>query len=79
MKLRLYALKSALPNGVSAGTGFPVGPLPVNEELKVGATVKVDVHALSMVELTPAPVALRQMMLTVFLVWSLGELVWPKR
>jgi hypothetical protein len=29
------------PNGVSAGTVNPVGPLPVREAFRFGATVKV--------------------------------------
>lgn len=52
---------------ISDDLNIPVGPVPVLLELNVGATVRVDVYALSRVELTSAPVALRHMMLTEFL------------
>ena len=35
------------PNGVSAGTGNPVGPDPVRLALRLGATVSTEVKALS--------------------------------
>ena len=41
MKLRLYVLKSTQPNGVSGGTANPVGPLPVKDAFRFGATVRV--------------------------------------
>jgi len=78
MKLRLYVRKFWLPNGVSAGTGFPSGPEPVVLALKSGATVSVLVYALSYVPVVAVPVALCQMMLTVFCEASFGQLVWPK-
>lgn len=43
MRFRLYVLKSVHPNGVPGGTANPVVPLPVNDALRFGATVKVDV------------------------------------
>ena len=61
IKLRLYVLKSIHPKGVSAGTAKPVGPLPVKEALRFGATVKVLVKALS----TPVVAIAAQIMLTV--------------
>jgi hypothetical protein len=41
IKFKLYVLKSTQPNGVSAGTAKPVGPLPVRDAFKFGATVRV--------------------------------------
>ncbi len=41
IKFILYVLKSVHPKGVPAGTANPVGPLPVREALRFGATVKV--------------------------------------
>lgn len=76
MKFRLYVLKSVLPKGVSAGTGNPVGPVPVKLAFRVGATVSVDVYALSNVAI-PAPVALCQMMFTRFFALSFGDAVMP--
>ena len=35
------------PNGVPAGTGYPVGPDPVRLASRFGATVNTDVYALS--------------------------------
>ena len=67
MKFRLYVLKSVQPKGVSAGTGKPVGPLPVKEAFRFGAIVRVLVNALS-----PVPAMAAQMMLTVLSVWFLG-------
>lgn len=61
MKLRLYVLKSVHPNGVPSGTANPVVPAPVKDALRFGATVKVDVYALS-----PVPATCLQMILTVF-------------
>ena len=61
IKFRLYVLKSTHPNGVSAGTANPVGPLPVKEALRFGATVKVLVKALS----RPGTAIAAQIMLTV--------------
>lgn len=78
MKFRLYVLKSLLPKGVPSGIGHPVGPVPVKLAFKVGATVKVDVYALSNVAI-PAPVALCHTMFTVFFILSFGDAVMPSR
>jgi hypothetical protein len=67
MRFRLYVLKSVQPKGVPAGTANPVVPLPVKDAFKVGATVKVDVYALS-----PVPATAAQMMLTVLADWLRG-------
>jgi hypothetical protein len=67
MRFRLYVLKSVQPKGVSAGTANPVVPLPVKDAFKVGATVKVDVYALS-----PVPATAAQMILTVLADWLRG-------
>lgn len=79
MKFKLYALKSKLPKGVSAGTAKPVGPEPVKLALRVGAIVRVDVYALSYDPVEAVPVALCQMMLTRFFVLSFGDAVTPSR
>ena len=63
-KFRLYVLKSTHPNGVPAGTAKPVGPLPVREALRFGATVKVLVKALS----RPVTAIAAQIMFTVLYV-----------
>lgn len=49
------------PRGVPSGTAKPVGPLPVREALRFGATVRVLVKALS----RPVTAMARHMMLTV--------------
>lgn len=61
MKSILYVLKSVHPKGVPAGTSKPVGPLPVKEAFRFGATVKVLVKALS----RPVTARAAQMILTV--------------
>ena len=61
IKSILYVLKSVQPKGVPAGTANPVGPLPVREALRFGATVKVLVNALS----SPVTARAAQMILTV--------------
>lgn len=74
MKFKLYARKSVQPKGVPAGTAKPVGPLPVRDALRFGATVNVLVCALS-----PVPATAAQIMLTVLYAWSSGREVWPRR
>jgi hypothetical protein len=75
MKFRLYVLKSTHPKGVPGGTAKPVGPLPVNEAFRFGATVSVLVKALS----RPVTAIAAQIILTVFRDWSVGCAVWPRR
>ena len=41
IKFKLYVLKSTQPSSVSARTAKPVGPLPVRDAFKFGATVRV--------------------------------------
>lgn len=60
---------------MDAGTGKPVGPLPVRELFSVGATVRVLVKALS----RPGTAMAAQRMETVFEAWERGEVVWPSR
>lgn len=62
------------PKGVFAGTGYPLGPLPVKDDSRVGATVKVDVYVLS-----PVPATAAQIILTVLADWLRLFAVWPRR
>lgn len=68
MRFRLYVLKSTHPKGVPAGTAKPVGPDPVRDALRFGATVRVLVKALS----SPGTAIAAQIMLTVLRDWDLG-------
>jgi len=74
-KFKLYVLKSIHPKGVLSGTANPVGPLPVSEALRFGATVRVEVNALS----SPVTAIAAQIIFTVLKDWFLGLEVWPRR
>jgi len=64
------------PNGVSGGTGYPVGPEPVKLASSVGATVRTEVNALS-VNL-PLALAAAQYTVTVLLSCAFGVEVCPR-